>query len=137
MASRGERKSWSKPLALAILLASVSWGCVIGRVYIGSEIKDDQRDKIVVGTTSKSEILAMYGPPDSVRRQYDGDVFMYQYVRRNSAELDLTEPVVTRMTVFSFTRLQQKADSLMILFDGNGIVKGYGFRRGTAELESF
>jgi outer membrane protein assembly factor BamE (lipoprotein component of BamABCDE complex) len=112
-------------------------GCTIGRVYIGSEFTEDQQGKIVTGATTKSDILTMYGPPDTVRRQYDGDVFLYRYLRRNSSALDLTEPVVTRLTVFSFSRLQQKDDSLMILFDKDGVVKAHGFRRGTAELSQF
>jgi outer membrane protein assembly factor BamE (lipoprotein component of BamABCDE complex) len=137
MASTRERKSCSSILALVVLLAGTTWGCTIGRVYIGSEFKEEQQGKIVTGATTKSDILTMYGPPDTVRRQYDGDVFLYRYLRRNSSALDIAEPVVTHLTLFSFSRLQQKDDSLMILFDKDGVVKAYGSRRGTSELTQF
>ncbi len=138
MASTRERKSWtSMGILSTILLASMTWGCTIGRVYIGSEIPEDLQGKIAVGSTTKSEVLKTYGPPDSVRRQYDGDVFLYRYFRRNSSVLDIADPVVTRARAFMFTRVQQKDDSLMILFDKDGVVRGYGFRRGTSELTQF
>jgi outer membrane protein assembly factor BamE (lipoprotein component of BamABCDE complex) len=137
MVSTRERKSWSSILVFAALLTGLTWGCTIGRVYIGSEFTEDQQGKIVAGATTKGDILTMCGPPDTVRRQYDGDVFLYRYLRRNSSALDLTEPVVTRLTLFSFSRFQQKDDTLMILFDKDGVVKAYGFRRGTSELSQF
>jgi outer membrane protein assembly factor BamE (lipoprotein component of BamABCDE complex) len=132
-----ERQSCSRILALTILLTTMTWGCVIGRVYVGSEIKDDFQNKIAVGTTTKSEILRTYGPPDTVRRQYDGDVFIYRYVRRNSSSLNIVEPVFTRLTIFTYSRLQQKDDSLVILFDKDGAVKSYGFHQGTSELTTY
>lgn len=137
MAFTRERQSCSRILALAILLTIMTWGCVMGRLYVGSEIKDDFQDKIAVGITTKSEILKIYGPPDTVRRQYDGDVFIYRYIRRNSSSLNIIEPVFTRLTIFSYSRLQQKDDSLVILFDKDGAVKSYGFHQGTSELTQF
>ena len=137
MASTMERKSCGRTLALAMLLATMTCGCMIGRVYVGSEIKDDLQGKIAVGSTTKSDILRIYGPPDAVQRQYDGDVFIYRYFRRNSSVLDLREPVVTRLTIFSYSRVQQKDDSLMILFGKDGLVKSFGYHRGTSELTQY
>lgn len=137
MASTRERKNCNRALALTILLTTMTCGCMIGRVYVGSEIKDDLQGRIAVGSTTKSEILGIYGPPDTVRRQYDGDIFIYRYFRRNSSILDITEPVFTRLTIFSYTRIQQKDDSLVILFDKDGVVKNFGYRRGTPELTQF
>jgi len=98
MASTRARKSCSSILGLAILLATSTPGCVIGRVYVGSEIQADLQDRITVGATTKGEILVLCGPPDTVRRQYDGDVFVYRYLRRNFSTLDIVEPVFTRLT---------------------------------------
>ncbi len=137
MASTKDRQSCNRILALTILLTTMTCGCVIGRVYVGSEIKDDLQDKIGVGATTKGEILRIYGPPDTVRRQYDGDVFIYRYFRRNYSILNISEPVFTRLTIFSYSRVQQKDDSLVILFDKDGAVKSYGFHRGTSELTQF
>jgi hypothetical protein len=95
MAPIRERKSCSRILALTILLTSIPWGCTIGRLYVGSESTEDLQDKITIGSTTRSEVLKIYGPPDAVRRQYDGDVFIYRYLRRNSSALDHMEGPVT------------------------------------------
>ncbi len=112
-------------------------GCIIGRVYVGSEIPTDLREKISVGTTTKPEILRILGPPDTVRHQYDGDLFIYRYLQRNSATLDIAEPIVTHLTLFSYSRVQQKDDSLVILFDKDGVVRSFGYHRGTGELTPY
>jgi outer membrane protein assembly factor BamE (lipoprotein component of BamABCDE complex) len=137
MGSEGERKSYRRILALMFLLIMAVCSCRIGRVYIGSEIKDDPRERIVVGATTKSEILKIFGPPYRVHKQYDGDVFVYDYVRKNSSSLTVEEPVFTNITFFEFKRIQEKKDSLVILFDKDGVVKSYGYHRGTTELKRY
>jgi outer membrane protein assembly factor BamE (lipoprotein component of BamABCDE complex) len=109
-------------------------GCTIGRIYKGSEIKFDPNEKITIGSTTKGEILEIFGPPIRIQKQFDGDVFVYAFLQRNSSVLTIKEPYFTRSTYFQYTREQQKADSLVILFDKNGVVKNFGFRRGTEEL---
>jgi outer membrane protein assembly factor BamE (lipoprotein component of BamABCDE complex) len=113
------------------------WGCSIGRVYVGSEIKYDPKEKIQNGVTNKTEILEIFGPPDLVQRQFDGDVFIYAYLRKNSAKFVLEEPYLTKFKLFSYTRVQQKKDALVILFDKDGVVKNYGYQIGTSELTTF
>jgi outer membrane protein assembly factor BamE (lipoprotein component of BamABCDE complex) len=112
-------------------------GCTIGRVYIGSEIKHDPKEKIQNGVTTKSQILEIFGPPDLVQRQFDGDVFVYAYLRKNSAKFFIEEPYITNLTIFSYSRIQQKKDALVILFDKDGVVKNYGYQRGIQELTTF
>lgn len=136
MGSEGERRSYGKiPVLMVLLIISVC-GCTIGRVYRGSEIKEDPKERIVVGTTTKGEILSIFGPPYWVQKQYDGDIFVYTYHRKNSSTLTLEEPVFTNITFFVYRRIQEKRDSLVILFDKNGVVKNYGYYEGTGELES-
>ena len=137
MASRRVRPSYSNLVALAILLMVLTCGCVIGRVYMGSEIPAGLQDKITVGATTKSDVLKICGPPDTVRRQYDGDVFIYRYFRRNSSVLNIIEPVFTRLTIFSYSRVQQNDDSLVVLFDKDGVVKNFGYHQGTLEMTPF
>ncbi len=121
----------------ALLLAVLIPGCTIERVYLGSELPTALQGKITVGSTTKGEILQILGPPATVRRQYDGDLFIYSYIQQNSSRIDIAEPVVTHLTVFSYSRVQQKDDSLVILFDKNGVVKSFGFHRGTKEMTPF
>jgi outer membrane protein assembly factor BamE (lipoprotein component of BamABCDE complex) len=134
MASIGERRSYSRILALTCLLILTVCGCSIGRVYRGSEIRADPKERIVVGITTKAETLRVFGPPDWIQKQFDGDIFVYAYTRKNSSTLTLEEPVFTNITFFTFNRVQEKRDSLIILFGKNGVVKDYGYYRGTLEL---
>jgi outer membrane protein assembly factor BamE (lipoprotein component of BamABCDE complex) len=137
MASIKERMSFGKTLTLMILLVILTGGCTIGRVYIGSEIRSDPKERIENGITTKSQILDFFGPPDLVQRQFDGDVFVYAYLRKNSSKFFIEEPYITNLTIFSYSRVQQKKDVLVILFDKDGVVKNYGYQRGTQELTTF
>ncbi len=137
MVSTRGRTNCARRLALPLLLIGLTSGCIIGRLYIGSELPTDLREKITVGTSTKPDILRALGPPDTMRHQFDGDLFIYRYVQRNSAALDIAEPVVTHLTLFSYSRVQQKDDSLVILFDRDGVVRSFGFRRGTAEMTPY
>jgi outer membrane protein assembly factor BamE (lipoprotein component of BamABCDE complex) len=137
MDSTKERMSCIRAFASIALFMIFTWGCTIGRVYIGSEIRSDPKEKIQVGLTTKSDILEIFGPPDRVTRQYDGDIFVYTYLRKNSTKFAIEEPYITNTTFFTYTRIQEKKDHLVILFDKNGMVKNYGYQRGTSELTTF
>jgi outer membrane protein assembly factor BamE (lipoprotein component of BamABCDE complex) len=138
MVSIKGQRSCSKILILWMaLLMILAGGCTIGRVYIGSEIKHDPKEKIQNGVTTKSQILDIFGPPDLVQRQFDGDVFIYAFLRKNSTKFFIEEPYITSLTIFSYSRIQQKKDALVILFDKDGVVKNYGYQRGTSELTTF
>jgi outer membrane protein assembly factor BamE (lipoprotein component of BamABCDE complex) len=128
--------SWTRAavIALAVALASA---CTIQRAYLGNQFGEVPEGSAVVGQTTKGEILQLLGPPDRILRQYDGDVFVYAYVRRNSTTLALEEPVITNLMIFTYQKSQEKSDRLVVLFDRGGVLTGYGFRRGTEQLERF
>ena len=134
MASIGEQKSYRGILAVTCFLMITVCGCTIGRLYRGSELRADPKEGIVIGTTTKAEILRVFGPPDWIQKQFDGDIFVYAYIRKNSSTLTLEDPVFTNITFFTFNRVQEKKDSLVILFGKGGVVKDYGHYRGTMEL---
>jgi len=113
------------------------WGCSIGRTYIGSEIRSDPREKIQIGLTNKSDILSIFGPPERITSQFDGDIFVYAYYRKNSSKFVIEEPYFTNLTIFSYARIQEKKDHLVILFDKDGVVKNYAYQRGIKELSPF
>ena len=137
MASAKGQMNYSKIFILVALLINLVCGCTIGRIYMGSELRNDPKEKIKIGSTTKAEILETFGPPERIQMQYDGDIFVYAYLRKNSSKLTLTEPYFTKLTILQYTRTQQKNDSLVILFDKDGVVKNYGFNRGTTELTTF
>jgi hypothetical protein len=119
---------------VALALASA---CTFVRTYSGNELAPGVDDRIEAGRSTKADVLRDLGPPDRLVRQYDGDVFVYAYIRRNVDTLELSEPVFTHLTIFSYTRTQEKSDRMVVLFDRNGTVTGVGFRRGTEQLETF
>ncbi len=135
MGSEGERKSYKWLVTLMVFLIITVCSCTIGRVYRGSEIRGDPGERIDIGTTTKGEILSLFGPPDWVQKQFDGDIFIYAYMRKNSSTLTLEDPVFTSITFFTYNRIQEKRDSLVILFDKDGVVKNYGYYKGTVELK--
>ena len=137
MGSTKERMSSVRLLLTIAVFVILAWGCTIGRVYIGSELRSDPAEKIQPGLTSKSDILSIFGPPDRIAHQYDGDIFVYAYLRKNSTKFVLEEPYITNTTFFTYTRIQEKKDHLVILFDKSGVVKHYGYQRGTPELTAF
>jgi len=137
MASGKEQMNYSKTLILITLLMVLTCSCSIGRVYMGSEIRYDPNEKIKIGSTTKGEILEIFGPPDRIQKQYDGDIFVYAYLRKNSSTFTLEEPYFTNFVIFQYTRVQQKKDGLVILFDKDGVVKNFGFQKGTQELTIF
>ena len=136
MDSIKERMNYGK-LFIALSLLLWIWGCSIGRIYVGSELKDDPKEKIKIGATTKGAILETFGPPDRIQKQYDGDIFVYAYLRKNSSKFTIEEPYLTNFTLFQYTRIQQKKDALVILFDKDGVVKNYGYQKGTPELTTF
>ena len=123
--------------ALLVLAMTLTWGCSIGRTYIGSEIRSDPREKIQIGLTNKSDILSIFGPPERITSQFDGDIFVYAYYRKNSSKFVIEEPYFTNLTIFSYARIQEKKDHLVILFDKDGVVKNYAYQRGIKELSPF
>lgn len=124
--------------ALASLAAlALASGCTIVRTYVGNELPAVPDGQLVPGTTTKADVLRDLGPPDRLVRQYEGDVFVYAYVRRNESSLELQEPVFTRLRIFSYTKEQEKSDRMVVLFDRAGVVTGVGFRRGTEQLDPF
>ena len=127
----------NKIFVLIPLLMTLTCGCTIGRIYKGSEIKYDPNEKIRIGSTTKGEILETFGPPIRIQKQFDGDVFVYAYLRKNSSTFTIEEPYFTNFLIFQYTREQQKMDGLVIFFDKDGVVKNFGIQKGTQELTTF
>jgi outer membrane protein assembly factor BamE (lipoprotein component of BamABCDE complex) len=124
----------NKTFILILLLMTLTCGCTVGRIYKGSEIRYDPNEKIRIGSTTKGEILEIFGPPVRIQKQFDGDVFVYACLQKNSSVLTIKEPYFTKILIFQYTREQQKMDGLVILFDKNGVVNNFGFQRGIKEL---
>lgn len=99
-------------------------GCTITRSYWGSPLRGDP-SAIVEGRTTKAEVLRMFGPPDKITHQTDGDVFTYTYWRRNYSSFTVQEPVITQQRLFTYARQFDNRDALVVLFDFGGVVRGH------------
>jgi len=124
-------------LALGLAAATLLPGCTITRVYVGSPVRLELVDALVPGESGKGEVLRQLGAPDGIVRQFDGDIFVYRYRRRNSASLTLEEPVITNLEIFSYSRSEQKYDTIVVLFDEEGVLREVGTAQGTDELGTF
>lgn len=134
------RRRRAGPLAAALLVAGAlgaASGCTITRVYVGVPVELEAVSLLVPGRTSKGEVLRTLGAPDGIVRQFDGDIFVYRYLRRNTATFQLEEPVITNLEIFSYTRSHQRHDSIVVLFDEQGTVREVGVAEGTEGLGAF
>ena len=112
-------------LCVAFLCASLGLGgCQITKLSVGSALRADPAS-IKVGESTMAEILASFGAPERIQRQSRGDVFIYRYMKRDSRTLTLEEPVVTNLELYTYTRIREDSDRLVVLFD-HGAVQGAG-----------
>lgn len=126
----------SRILLLSLLL--LAQGCTVGRWYVGSPLPADPHQALVVGRTLKAEVLARLGPPDRILRYRNGDAFIYRHDQRNSSELRIGTPPFIGFggyQLFSWEKVQDKSDRLLVLFDREGVVSSFGYREGRDELE--
>lgn len=130
---RSTRRLWDLGL---VAVACLAMGCTIERSWVGSEIRSEPAEWIVVGTTTKPDVLATFGPPDRIVRLREGDVFVYRYAQRNGFQLEIEDPF-SGIEVFTWDRMQEKSDRLMVFFGPAGVVNSFGFRRGRDELRPY
>jgi outer membrane protein assembly factor BamE (lipoprotein component of BamABCDE complex) len=113
-----------------VLLVS---GCSIIRVYEGEPLRLDQQElsqNIKIGSTTKADVLKVLGPPARFVRQFDGDIFVYEYVQNKGHMFEVKEPVLTQTKLFLYKKLHSHRDLLVVLFNKSGVVLNYGFKSG-------
>ncbi len=104
-------------LSLALLMA----GCTIARFYNGAPLRADP-SALVEGQSNKSDVLHLFGPPTQITHQTNGDAFVYLYRQQNYSSLHVQDPI-TGINWFTYTRQLENRDTLVVLFDFNGIVR--------------
>ena len=91
------------------------------------------------GVTTIAQALELFGVAAENRgptvRRKNGEILIYRFVRENTSELELEDPVVTGITFFVYTKHQLKANRLTMFFDDRGILTAFGFTDGVNELE--
>lgn len=119
-------------LLLALPLLFLTGGCTIGRYYYGTPI-DNDTSRIVEGTTSRREILRLYGPPLQIVHQTTGDAFVYKFEQQNTSTFQLRDPI-TGTTWFTYTRQFDRRDALVVFFDFTGIVQNVAVDRDVDDI---
>ncbi len=120
-------------LVLLALLVQLCSGCTITRLYGGAQFRGDPAE-IREGQSTRSDVLKLLGPPDAIEHQVWGDAFVYRYRQINSASITIDDFFFTGQTIFSFERTFDNSDTLIVLFDFDGIVNGIAADRDTDEM---
>jgi hypothetical protein len=139
------------PVTLLCLAGALA-GCVsIGRQYDGTPLRLEKLEQVRPGTTTRQEVLALFGAPSLVQRReveslisglagrYQGDdltlrldpalfndVYIYEYRRVNRLG------VLTGL--FNYVKSDEKSDRVVFFFDRDGKVAGFGVVKGTELL---
>lgn len=126
-----EQKSFStnSKIIILVILLVFSACTTIKRSYVGNPVEVNPHEAITKGKTNKGEILSLFGPPTRVMRQYDGDLFVYEYIYEKGFKFAIEEPVITGAKLFTYIKNDEKRDLLVILFDKQGVVVNYGISR--------
>ncbi len=119
-------------LACALALAVCGSGCTIGRFYNGAPLHADP-SALAEGRSTKADVLRLFGPPTQITHQTDGDTFMYLYRKQNSSSFRLQDPI-TGINWFTYSRWLENRDTLVVLFDFNGVVRGVAVEHRTGEM---
>jgi len=119
---------------LVVLVLSTAAACSIVRSTRGSPLRAVPAEHLVLGETTKADVLRIFGPPTGIVRQFDGALFVYSRAKRHKDTLRLEEPVFTGIEVFSYTRSDTREDRLVVQFDAEGVVRSFGYAEGTLEL---
>jgi hypothetical protein len=118
-------------LALVFALGA----CTIGRDFVGNTLRADPRKVLVPGRTTIAETMEIFGAPDRIQRRYNGEIFVYRFVRGNQSMLKLEEPVITGITFFTYSKRQLKSNQLTLFFDDEGVLTSFGYTEGLEELD--
>jgi len=105
-----------------LLAAWIMAGCG-ARHLTGSPIKEEGIHKIVVGKTTRAEILSVFGPPYRVESKGDQEILTYFYGKQSN------------WTIVLYSESRHSADILNVYLNQNGIVSNYAFSEGVAMPE--
>ncbi len=115
-----------------LLAATLASGCTVARYYQDAPLRGDP-SVLVEGESTKSDVLRVFGPPQKIQHQTNGDTFVYAYERTNYSSLRLQDPI-TGINWFTYTRELDNHDRLVVLFDFAGVVRGVALDRQTQEM---
>jgi hypothetical protein len=128
-------------LLLALLCSALWSGCALGTQRFGRAIDAGRIASVEIGTSSKADVLRLFGPPTAYSRlpavaasdataqtsdppgEPDANVFVYEY--REDRESFFTAILFTRF------RREVLSDRLMVFFDAKDVVRYLAFAKET------
>jgi outer membrane protein assembly factor BamE (lipoprotein component of BamABCDE complex) len=119
-----------KTALFACIVVFLTSACTIVKVYEGNPLKVNPDGIIKIGHSTKAEVLRNFGPPTRFARQYDGDIFIYEYINNQGQMFELKEPLLTQTKFFLYKKMIARRDLFLILFDKQGVVLSYGYKQG-------
>ena len=117
--------------ACLVAIAGLS-GCTVARYYKDVPLRGDP-SSLVEGQSTKTDVLRIFGPPELITHQTDGDTFIYAYERENYSSFRVQDPI-TRINWFTYTRQLDNHDRLVVLFDFAGVVRGIAVDHHTEDM---
>lgn len=119
-----------KCIGLLLALALLS-GCSLTYTEVGVRVPDP--DGLVIGLSTKPQVLEALGPPRLVRRQFDGELYTWRRTKTRRRSLKIL-PIYVR--AFFYADGESRRDELSLLFDREGVLRGIGRRLETEESGS-
>jgi hypothetical protein len=118
-----------RTLAAALLVLGLA-ACTLTYTRVGDEIPETE--DLEIGVTSREDALARLGAPLYVRRQFDGELYVWRRLRGRSRSVKIL-PIFVQVFFWEDTRLLR--DDVALLFDPDGILQGVGRRIETDATE--
>jgi hypothetical protein len=122
-------------LALGAIALALMAGCTISHVSIGSPIEEKSMEEIRPGESHEADVLRVFGAPNRIVRHHEGDMFIYEFVKRVTRTIHIEEPVITGFQIFSYSSSDEREDRLIVLFTEEGLVESFGYMDGIPERE--
>ncbi len=114
---------------LLILLLIVG---LAGCATSGRKIDQAAADQIEKGKTTKEQVIALIGSPESISRSSNGDTtYIYNYTRATAKPINFV-PIVGAFAGGADVQHQM----YMVTFDPKGIVKSYTSNYGASEADT-
>jgi len=90
------------------------------RHLVGSPVREENIPKIVIGKTTRANVLQLFGSPYRIESAGDKEILTYVY----------GEEIVGSIGIY--TERRQRADVLIVYIDRAGVVSDYSFSKETA-----
>jgi hypothetical protein len=128
-----------RAVTLAIVCAGfVSSGCVSGTSGT-KQLEAGKVSQIKKGETTRAEVEAMFGPPDSVSMLPDGRRAMMYMAEQNHGDMSgtMTRSLIPFAAFFPSSDTHTlRRQSLQIYLNANSVVQDYEFSDNTSEIKT-